>query len=391
MNSKHVRNLSFRSLLLVLLLVAAMVGTTACSQAAPRRVILPGASEQRAEDPDDETEVPEVIENATEEASAAVTETEQTPATETEEVQGADMRYATAEVRVRRTASTKGIIAGKLQLNEAVEVIAEEGDWCKIMYNDTECFVAAEYLTKVDPNGEAAGENASEAGEEQQEATPAQTASTPENPNGKVICIDAGHQIKQNKELEPIGPGAKETKKKVSSGTAGKWSKWNEYELNLVIALKLQTELEKRGYSVIQIRTDHEVDISNVERANIANENNVDAFLRIHADGSDNDKVNGTFTICQTSKSPYNADIYEQCFSLATKVVDAICEQTGSKNRGVMQSDNYTGINWCKVPVTIIEMGYMSNKEEDLLMATEEYQDKIVTGIANGIDAYFAQ
>jgi N-acetylmuramoyl-L-alanine amidase len=203
-----------------------------------------------------------------------------------------------------------------------------------------------------------------------------------------LVVIDAGHQAKGNSKKEPIGPGASETKAKVSSGATGVATGQDEYKLNLQVAKKLQAVLEARGYRVVMIRTDHNVDISNAERAIIANDLGADAFIRIHGNSVDDSSVRGIMTICQTSKNPYNADLHSQSKKLSRCVLEEAVAATGGKKQRVWETDTMSGINWCQVPVTIVEMGYLSNPEEDRLLATDEYQQKMAEGIANGIDRY---
>ena len=222
-------------------------------------------------------------------------------------------------------------------------------------------------------------------------ATPTPTPDNRKTGSGKLIVIDAGHQRKGNSDKEPDGPGSTTMKAKCNSGATGHFTGLPEYELNLIVAKKVQAILLDRGYDVIMVRDTHDVDLSNSERAEIANKAGADVFIRIHANASDNSDACGAETLCQTKNNPYNADLYPQSRKLSDCVLDALCEECGCKKRHVVETDTMSGINWCKVPVTIVEMGFMSNEAEDRLMATEAYQDRLAKGIADGIDAYFSE
>jgi N-acetylmuramoyl-L-alanine amidase len=210
-------------------------------------------------------------------------------------------------------------------------------------------------------------------------------------PGGEIlVAIDAGHQGKAMKDKEPLGPGSDEMKTMVSSGTQGVSTQIAERELNLQVSILLRDELISRGYSVLMIRESHDVTISNVQRAQVANAYHADAFIRVHANGSTRQSDRGSITICQTPEIPYNGDLFAESRRLSDCVLADYCKATGIKKRGVWETDTMTGINWAEVPVTIVEMGYMTNPEEDELMATDDFRRSAAIGMANGLDAFFA-
>lgn len=201
---------------------------------------------------------------------------------------------------------------------------------------------------------------------------------------GYVIGIDPGHQTKGNSEQEPIAPNSSKTKKKVSSGTQGSFSGVPEYKVNLAVGLLLRDLLEKQGATVVMTRETNDVNISNIQRAQLFNERKTDYALRLHCNGTDNEDVHGAFMLVPT-KNPY----LEDCELAADLLIDSYCKATGAKNLGITKRSDQTAFNWSERMIINIEMGHMTNKDEDFNLTDAEYQKKMAQGLANGILAYF--
>ena len=202
---------------------------------------------------------------------------------------------------------------------------------------------------------------------------------------GVIIGIDPGHQQTADLDKEPVAPGSSETKYKVSAGTQGVATGIPEYVVVLDVGLKLRDALEELGATVYMTRETHDVNISNIERATMMNELGADVVLRLHLNGW-LDTSTGIGAFVKTS-----GEGAEESHAIAQVVLDALGETTGAVIESLHFSDTYSGLNWSTVPSILLELGYMSNPQEDRLLSTPEYQDVLVQGMALGLLRYFSE
>ena len=203
-----------------------------------------------------------------------------------------------------------------------------------------------------------------------------------------VVCIDPGHQEHANYGLEPNGPGSSTMKAKVSSGTSGAIA-GPEYVVVLDIGLKLRDLLEDAGTSVVMTRTTHDVDISNSERAQIANACNADLFVRLHCNsGSGPGSNGGCFTLYPAYHLGWTDDIYDESLSAAQIIQQIYAQDTGLPDLGLTERPDITGFNWADVPVILPEMLHMGHSTEDALVATDSFRQTMAEALKHGIMEY---
>lgn len=203
------------------------------------------------------------------------------------------------------------------------------------------------------------------------------------------IVIDPGHSSKSSNEKEPASPGSKEKKLKDTVGSTGVNSNIPEYEITHEVSFKLKKILEEEGYNVILTKNNINEQLSNIERADIGNKHNANLLIRIHCDSFSSKSANGASMLVPKTKGYVTTNIANQSYSYGEKIINAYTETTGIYNRGVVLRDDLTGFNWSKVPVVLLELGFISNPKEESYLSNSKNYNQIAEGIAKGINNCF--
>ena len=182
---------------------------------------------------------------------------------------------------------------------------------------------------------------------------------TPLDPANTVIFLDAGHG--------GTDPGA------MANGV-------QESLVNLSVTLQAAALLEDAGYQVRLTRTD-ETYLTLKERVRLANEGKASIFVSIHSNSATSASVYGITTYYCTGSSGGKV--------LARTVHAALLDAAGGHDRGVDDNVFYV-IRYTDMPAILIELGFLTNKNEAALLADPDYQTRLAAGVAAGIQAYFA-
>jgi N-acetylmuramoyl-L-alanine amidase len=230
-------------------------------------------------------------------------------------------------LNVRSGPSVNDSIVSSLKGGTQVNIYRYEGDWAYVSSGSITGYVNSYYLS------------------------------------GNKIAIDPGHGGTQ--------PGA--------IGING----MQEKEINLAVALKVETALKQKGIQVVMTRRNDST-LSLNQRVNIAVNANADAFVSIHANSNGEDvTANGTETFYSTAAT--RAGDSQQ---LATFIQNRLYPAIGTRNRGVKTADFYV-IDNNPLPATLVELGFMKNASDGNKLASEEYRNKAAEAIALGIQDYF--
>lgn len=280
-------------------------------------------------------------------------------------------------INVRVSPSTDASIYALLGGGEVLKRTGYNSEWTRVILDNTNFYIHSELVEITEAPPEA---------ENEKEDTASDTDAVKLE---KKVVIDAANQTNPNMSQEAIGPGSEETKQGATTGNTGVALGTKEYELNLIYAEALKAELEKRGYVVTITREENEVDLTNQARAQLANNSGATAFIRIQMNYSANSELSGIMAATMSGDSPYNANLHDDSYKLATRILQGATAKTGAVNHGIYETNELTAVNWSSIPVTVIYVGYLSNSQDEQNLLDENYLKDMIEGIADGIDYFY--
>lgn len=281
-------------------------------------------------------------------------------------------------INVRVSPSTDADIYKLLPGGEILNRTGYNDEWTKVLVDGYTFYIYSDYVIQTEPP----------AGMLPDEKPQQATETDMEQPK-KIVVIDPANQAVVNAEQVEIGPNTEETKQGASTGNVGTTLGTKESELNLTYAKLLKSELESRGYEVILTRETDEINLSNKARAEIANASSATTFVRIQMNFSENSSLSGVMAVCMPADSAFNGTLHNDSYRLATRLLEGVLENTACINQGIYETDQMTAINWSQIPVALIKLGYLSNAEDEGKLVDSSYQQEVVKGLADGLDAYY--
>ncbi len=273
--------------------------------------------------------------------------------------------------------------SGTLQLYPVAGYVYEGDIWLPCTYADSNVTLTVQNSQKSDSLGEVTTQKGY--------TLPAAVEQAEEGRlTGVTVCIDPGHQGISKQVSEPVGPGLSGKTSGTYGMAQGGTTRRKESIVVLEIAYKLRDELLRQGATVIMTRDVQDTWVSNLDRCAIAYEGGADFMLRLHCDTVENTNKKGIYVY-----GPLNSDYAKavapssEYKALGTAFLDATKAAVGYKLETttgyVLLNDNFVGNNWAQMPCFLVEMGFMSNVSEDLMLSTPQYQQFLAEGMADGV------
>lgn len=150
-----------------------------------------------------------------------------------------------------------------------------------------------------------------------------------------------------------------------------------EKYVNLETALKLKQKLESKGIMVYMTRENDEY-VALADRTSMANDIGASLLLSIHANAYTNKTIRGTEVL-------YKPEEMRNNYGFAKAIRTPLIKWLGSNDRGLIQRPNLYVLRETKMPSVLVELGYLTHKEEEALLSDSGYQEKAASGLAEGI------